>query len=153
MWAVYINKYTILCIIFISINKKYNWYVIETHFDLPRDPQRDSFMFNVIQCLWECIVCCTKKKRKKKKHVAYSSGSAPYFLYLVLFIYLFWFSLGCQMYSQCGPHRRHRFRKENRSTGGLCCAIIPVFLAYERMSHISALQSQEQPNHNLSLEK
>jgi len=57
------------------------------------------------------------------------------------------------MYSHCAPYLRHRFRKENRNTGGLCCAIIPVLGSGENESHSLPTNSRQEPNDNLSLEK
>lgn len=75
---------------------------------------------------WENSFWCTKLglhwKIPHMSLVACSSGDVPYFFYFLLFIYLFWYFLGCQMYSQCAPYLRHRFRKENRNTmGGMLC--------------------------------
>lgn len=85
--------------------------------------------------------------------IACSSGCIPYFFYFVWFIYLFWYSLGCQMYSQCAPYMRHRFRKENRNTGGLCYAIIPVLGSEANESQRCLTISRKEQNDNLFVEK
>jgi len=70
------------------------------------------------------------------------------FLFIYLFIY-FDTPWECQMYSQCAPYLRHRFRKENKNTGGLCYAIIPVLGSGENESQRCLTISRKEPNDNL----